>query len=429
MHLRLTRRTAAALSAVALTLAGADAATAHTERPDLVVTRVANPPSVVGTGGTMSVNETVTNTGSAFAGRSTTRYFIARSGAGPAGEEQGLLLRGGRAIQALGPRRSARGGREVVVPDVPAGTYDFVACADARNRVREISEGNNCRSASRSFRIRADKLPSVFIGGGSMPGIPAFTEDGAAVRVVPDLMLVDEDDTRLSAATVSILGGAAGTGARLTGTGARLTGDGGRDWFFFAEQLGITGTYDTGTGVLTLTGRATVADYQTALRSIWYRWLGDDPPSSRRLQIRVRDAVGGWSGPATQRVDVTPVNDPPVLAFASALDHARLLVPGIVVLDMDSEIARATVSIAQGWGASDIDLEGVQMLGITGTYNSGTGVLTLTGTASVPDYQAALRSVELTRKPAGKGPGTFELQVVDAGGAASNILPYVEQQP
>jgi hypothetical protein len=59
------------------------------------------------------------------------------------------------------------------------------------------------------------------------------------------------------------------------------------------------------------------------------------------------------------------------------------------------------------------------MLGITGTYDSGTGILTLTGTASVADYQAALRAVELTRRPSGKGPGTFELRATDSGGATS----------
>jgi hypothetical protein len=38
----------------------------------------------------------------------------------------------------------------------------------------------------------------------------------------------------------------------------------------FINQNGITGSYDASTGTLTLSGVATVANYQTALASIAY---------------------------------------------------------------------------------------------------------------------------------------------------------------
>jgi hypothetical protein len=241
------------------------------------------------------------------------------------------------------------------------------------------------------------------------------------VRVAPELTVRDPDDTRLTAAIGAIIGGG-------LGTGARLTGDTGREWFFFAEQLGITGSYNTGTGALTLTGRAPVASYQRALRSIWYRFLGDDPPRSRRFDFRVRDAVGAWSRPARQTIEITQVNDPPVLASTGPSEDPRLVAETVALLDPDSDdLSGATVRMAQGWSASDVDFGTAFPRGITGTYDSGTGTLTLTGTAPVADYQAALRSVEVTRKASGKGAGTFELQVMDASGAVSNILPYVEQ--
>ena len=36
----------------------------------------------------------------------------------------------------------------------------------------------------------------------------------------------------------------------------------------FTNQLGITGSYDSMSGVLTLSGSSSVANYQTALRSV-----------------------------------------------------------------------------------------------------------------------------------------------------------------
>ncbi len=44
----------------------------------------------------------------------------------------------------------------------------------------------------------------------------------------------------------------------------------GEDTLAFTNQNGITGSWNSGTGVLTLNGSATVANYQTALRSITY---------------------------------------------------------------------------------------------------------------------------------------------------------------
>jgi hypothetical protein len=40
------------------------------------------------------------------------------------------------------------------------------------------------------------------------------------------------------------------------------------DQLVFADQNGISGSYNAGTGVLTLTGHATKAEYETALESV-----------------------------------------------------------------------------------------------------------------------------------------------------------------
>jgi hypothetical protein len=181
---------------------------------------------------------------------------------------------------------------------------------------------------------------------------------------------------------------------------------------------GITGTYDSGTGILTLTGTASAADYQAVLRSVWVVLKDDDPPTTLKLEARVRDAAGVWSRPNRRTFPVTPVNDAPVLTVNEA---------GIPIYDADSRLAGATVRIRSGFTSGDT-LSVTSQRGITGTYDSGTGVLTLTGNATTSDYQAALESVRLTK--ASGGTRTLEFQVTDAQGAASNaFLIIVEALP
>ena len=69
------------------------------------------------------------------------------------------------------------------------------------------------------------------------------------------LTVTDADNTNLASATVSI-------------TANFVTGE---DVLGFTNQNGITGSFNAATGVLTLTGSATVANYQTALRSVTLR--------------------------------------------------------------------------------------------------------------------------------------------------------------
>jgi hypothetical protein len=68
-------------------------------------------------------------------------------------------------------------------------------------------------------------------------------------------------------------------------------------------------------------------------------------------------------------------------------------IPSITVNDVDSgSLSGATVAISAGFTAGDL-LSCSTQNGISSTYNAATGVLTLNGTASVDQYQAALRSV------------------------------------
>mmetsp|Transcript_54815 Transcript_54815/g.164052 ORF Transcript_54815/g.164052 Transcript_54815/m.164052 type:complete len:213 (-) Transcript_54815:768-1406(-) len=82
-------------------------------------------------------------------------------------------------------------------------------------------------------------------------------EDGPVV-VSSALAIADGDSTHLSSATVTISSGF-------------LTGDA----LAFTAQSGITGSYNSLTGALTLTGSSTLGGYETALRSVMYRTAPD----------------------------------------------------------------------------------------------------------------------------------------------------------
>ena len=142
------------------------------------------------------------------------------------------------------------------------------------------------------------------------------------------------------------------------------------------------------------------------------------------------------SNSATVTVTVTGVNDPPVLSNieASTIQYDAGTPPVQVTTTLtvtsphghDDPGRRDGGDQLGGLTSSEDVLAFTKQNGITGSYNSSTGVLSLTGTASVADYQAALRSVTYSdpngTNPA-TGPRSISFQVDD--GASSNNLSNV----
>ncbi|MBS0246862.1 MAG: VCBS repeat-containing protein [Proteobacteria bacterium] len=144
----------------------------------------------------------------------------------------------------------------------------------------------------------------------------AYTENGAAAAIDGTLFLSDVDSTTLAGATVTISGHF----------------HAGEDVLGFVTQNGITGSFDAQTGVLTLSGTASVADYQAALRSVTYVNTSDNPSSDARtvsFQVDDGSSENGASNVIATTVTVTPVNDAPVVAAASATVSEEGLSGGI----------------------------------------------------------------------------------------------------
>src|SRR5205823_1586030 len=114
--------------------------------------------------------------------------------------------------------------------------------------------------------------PVVAANGGSL----SYTENQATTAIDTVLTLSDVDSTNLTGATVSITANFAV----------------GQDVLGFTAQNGISGSYNTATGVLTLSGTASVANYQAALRSVTYFNRSDNPSgATRTISFQVNDGA------------------------------------------------------------------------------------------------------------------------------------------
>ena len=236
------------------------------------------------------------------------------------------------------------------------------------------------------------------------------------------LTVTQTGGTNLASGTVAISGG---------------TFVSGQDVLAFTNQNGITGSYSLGTGVLTLTGSSSLANYQTALRSITYNNTSQNPSTANRtVQFVVNDGSAS-STPATKTVSVTAVNDAPVLANGSTLNYTENGAPAVInavitVSDIDSpNLVGATVAVTAGYVNGQDVLSYATALGITGSFNSGTGVLTLSGTTTVANYQTALQNVKYSNLSNDPSNGvavttsrTISYQVND-GGAVNNLSNIV----
>ena len=162
-----------------------------------------------------------------------------------------------------------------------------------------ISDGNLTVSGPANLDITPVNDAPTLSGAGAIN----FTENDPAVLILPSVLIADIDSANLSGVTI-----------QLTGT----TGSG--DTLAFTNQFGITGNWDDLTKTLTLTGVVSLADYQTALRSVTFVNTSDAPANGpRTIVTTLIDAAGASSLPLNNVLNVTAVNDEQVLSTNAGL--------------------------------------------------------------------------------------------------------------
>src|SRR5262249_28638277 len=160
--------------------------------------------------------------------------------------------------------------------------------------------------------------------------LTTFTDGGAPVAIVDvDVSIIDTDSPTLASATITLTNPQTGDVLIFNGT----------------PPAGITASaYDPATGVLTLTGSASPAAYQTALRQITFDNPRTTPDTDTRIiDVVVNDGLAA-SNIANSIVQVVAVNNSaPVLD----LDQNNSTAPGSTYRNTFTENG-APVPVADG---------------------------------------------------------------------------------
>ncbi len=194
---------------------------------------------------------------------------------------------------------------------------------------------------------RADAAaPPVLTGSGSVTSALA---GGAGIAVDPNLTITGATGN-LASASVAIT-------RNLDVTEDRL---------LFTNQNGITGSYNTANGVLTLTGTATVAQYETALRSVQYQNIDGANPSFTARMITFSFVPPGAYVDPTSGHFYEFVSAPSInwgAAEAAASGRTIFGLQGYLATlrsDAENSFAATKAGAADAWiGASDAASEGV----------------------------------------------------------------------
>ncbi len=237
-----------------------------------------------------------------------------------------------------------------------------------------------------------------------------YTEGAGAVVIdqSEDAVVGDADSANFDTGTLTVDFTANGTSndrlsIRNQGTGNGQIGISGSNVTYEGTTIGtVSGGMDGSSPfVITLNSNATVAITQALVRNINYENVSDMPdPNSRTVRFVLTDGDGGTSNAVFQTINIIAENDAPEITtssmFRAYTENAAPITidPTLSVTDADhTQLVGAVVRITGNFMASEDVLTFTNQSGISGVYDSINGILTLTGTSSVANYQAALRSV------------------------------------
>ena len=319
-------------------------------------------------------------------------------------------------------------GRAVVVWDRPSPITNI----QARSLFADGSKSSLATVGTTSAPAPGKPVVDVNNTGGSALGWLRY--DGSSTRVrasfgAPDLGMTAENLAHSENETQIVDGGLtiADDDQMLSGATMAITANYlPEDGLGFTDQSGITGEFDASNGVLTLSGSATVAEYQTALRSVTYHDSSDTPSTATRtITVQVSDGASD-SATASRKIEVSAADDAPVLETPGAVqtyNEGGAAVPPdatLTVTDVDSTEMEGATAVIGGYVSGD-RLNFTDQSTITGAFDVPTRTLTLGGIASVADYQTALRSVtfDSTSGTPGNTSRTIVFTVTDAEATTS----------
>jgi len=181
---------------------------------------------------------------------------------------------------------------------------------------------------------------------------------------------------------------------------------------------GISGSYNSSTGVLTLTGfDKTAAQYQAVLRTLVYSNSTNTAGTAGRLLRYALTDTG-----LTQEMRIIParseISKDGVTTKTVYFGVASSYVVDDSITVTGPNLSGAYVKITSGFVSGQDVLSATNVGSLSGSYNSSTGLLTITGTGTAAEYQTLLRSVRYANSSGSPTYGTREIKFV-----LGSILP------
>ncbi len=167
-------------------------------------------------------------------------------------------------------------------------------------------------------------------------------------------------------------------------------------------------------GALSLTGSATPAEYSAALQSVTFSTTSIDQ-ATRTIDV-VADDNSVTSTPGVDTVNVAiaaPVVTANQTSVGATAGQTVSVDSAVTVQSFDTDVTGATMTIGTGYQSGSDTLNFVNQNGITGNYSA--GVLTLSGSATPAQYQAALQSVTFSSASTSVATRNISIVVQDAG--------------
>ena len=159
-----------------------------------------------------------------------------------------------------------------------------------------------------SFSVASESVSHAVLPVNDVPVITGietttleFIEGLQGISVSSTITLADVDNTQLQSATVAV----------------KNNYEANSDVLMFSGFNDITGSWDSLTGILTLSGVDSVENYQAALRTVEFRNTSERPTAeTRSIEFSVSDGEAD-SITQSRSVSVIPTNDPPTMNYFS----------------------------------------------------------------------------------------------------------------
>lgn len=236
-------------------------------------------------------------------------------------------------------------------------------------------------------------------------GLPVHTIGKPPVKLLSSVVIANADDGKLNGAVVTI-GLNREDGDKLGFTAVA------------GNPVTITQTNDW---TITLSGTGTVEQYQQALQAITFSATTMGLP--RTVTINVTEGDGDTS-PAPGIIfanSVLPLRPtivtPPLPGIHTIGGAGSVVAPVVTIADLDSTVLTgAVVALGVGRQTGDkLSYTAAPGSSIIASWN-GTDTLTLSGTASVQEYTAALQAVTFSATGGAGVPRTVTINIVDDSG-------------